>query len=200
MGRPASIGLSAFSLLLALIAGGCGSGGGAGETSRGSSPPSARAVCARIPEKSVERLVARAGSRGRSALRPSASGSPQLVKCAYAGEGVHVDLNLDLAPNSLQRFDNRVVEMTQFSTGRPSTRPRPVPGVGDASSGNEGAQWIPALDQLLAYRPGRYLIVDFTVRSASDAANRDGAAALARLSFPLLPRSRHPNAQRPTPG
>jgi hypothetical protein len=79
--------------------------------------------------------------------------------------------------------------MTQFSTGRPETFPRPVKGVGDPKSGDEGAQWIPALHQLLAYRPGRYLIVDFVVNGASNAADRAGAADLARLAFPRLPRS-----------
>jgi len=93
-----------------------------------------------------------------------------------------------------------VVEMTQFSNARPATRPRPVPGVGDPNSGNEGAQWIPALDQLLAFRPGRYLIVDFSVQGASDDANRAGAAALARLAFPVLPGVKGAGRQRPSPG
>jgi hypothetical protein len=62
--------------------------------------------------------------------------------------------------------------------------------VGDARAGDEGAQWIPALHQLLAYRPGRYVIIDFFVRGASNAADRTGAADLARLAFPRLPRSK----------
>jgi hypothetical protein len=200
MGRRTTIGLLAASLPLALsLLVGCG-GGETTDTAATASAPSPTAVCARIPVKSGERLVDRAGPGRAPALRRSAHGTAQLVKCSFPAKGVHLDLNLDLAPNSRQRFDNRVMEMTQFSIGRPATLPRPVPGVGDPSSGNEGAQWIPALDQLLAYRPGRYLIVDFSVESAPDSANRHGAAALARLAFPLLPRSRHANAQRPTPG
>jgi hypothetical protein len=196
MGKWIPYGAAATALLLA----GCGGGGDSTSASSGAAAPSPAAVCAKVAANAVARIVDRASPHTAPALRRSAHGTAQLVKCAFSGGGVHVDLNLDLAANSRQRFDNRVTEMTQFSTDRPSTRPRPAPGVGDPASGNEGAQWIPALDQLLAFRPGRYLIVDFTVRGASDHANRAGAAALARLAFPLLPRAANANSQRPTPG
>jgi hypothetical protein len=190
--------------VLALILAGCGgSSGGDASTSTtkaGPSGPSAAAVCAKVPTKPVVRIVDRAAAPGPPTLRRSAGGTAQLVKCSFLASGVHVDFNLDLAANSQQRFDNRVVEMTQFSNTRPATRPRPVPGVGDPNAGNEGAQWIPALDQLLAFRPGRYLIVDFSVKGASDDANRAGAAALARLAFPLLPGEKGAGRERPSPG
>jgi hypothetical protein len=193
-----TISCTAALALVAICGGGCG--GGDQESSSAPSGPSAAKVCARIPATRVEGLVAHASSRAAPELRPSATGSAQLIKCAYKAKGVDVDLNLDLAANSRKRFDNRITEMTQFSTGRPATFPRPVRGVGDARSGNQGAQWVPALDQLLAYRPGRYLIVDFTAPGAPDTANRDGAATLARFAFPVLPRNPHAAAERPTPG
>jgi hypothetical protein len=191
--------------VLALSLAGCGGGGdstsGPSSASAGSadSGPSPATVCAKVQTKPVTQIVERAGAQA-PALRRSAGGTDQLIKCSFIARGVHVDFNLDLAANSQQRFDNRVVEMTQFSNARPATRPRPVPGVGDPKSGNEGAQWIPALDQLLAFRPGRYLIVDFNVEGASDDANRAGAAALARLAFPVLPREKGAGRQRPSPG
>jgi len=188
---------------LALVLAGCGgsSGGDAATSSTKAafSGPSPAAVCAKVQTEPVAQIVEKAGARAPT-LRPSAGGTAQLIKCSFAASGVHVDFNLDLAANSQQRFDNRVVEMTQFSNARPATRPRPVPGVGDPNSGNEGAQWIPALDQLLAFRPGRYLIVDFSVQGASDDANRAGAAALARLAFPVLPGVKGAGRQRPSPG
>jgi hypothetical protein len=190
--------------LLALAVAGCGgsSGGDAStsSTNAGPSGPSPTAICARIPLEGVERIVDHATQGQAPKLEPAAHGTAGLIKCAYPGHGVAVDLNLDLAANSQQRFDNRVVEMTQFSNGRPATRPRPVPGVGDPKSGNEGAQWIPALDQLLAFRPGRYLIVDFAIHGGPDSVNRAGAAALARLAFPVLPGEKGAGKQRPSPG
>ncbi len=110
-------------------------------------------------------------------------------------------VSLDRAQNNRQRFDNRIVEMTQFSNASPATRPRPVPGVGDAASGNEGAQWIPALDQLLAYRPGQYLIVDFTAGKARDVANRErrGRPRPAGVPAPAAARTAsNRRVQRPT--
>jgi hypothetical protein len=201
MGRRwLAYGIAGSALLLAGCSGGGGSTSGSGASSgSGDSGPSAAAVCAKVPTKPVARIVKEAGARA-PALRRAAGGTAQLVKCSFMASGVHVDFNLDLAANSQQRFDNRVVEMTQFSNARPATRPRPVPGVGDAKSGNEGAQWIPALDQLLAFRPGRYLIVDFSVEGASDDANRAGAAALARLAFPVLPGAKGAGRERPSPG
>ena len=196
-------------LAIATVLAGCGGGGsdtgsstgeGSAGTTAAASGPSPATVCARVPVKRVQSIVDRASGGSAPTIHASADGTSQLVKCSYKARGADVDLNLDLAPNSNQRFDNRVVEMTQFSTNRPSTRPRPVNRVGDPRSGDNGAQWIPALDQLLAFRPGRYLIVDFTAHSAPDAANRAGAAALARLAFPVLPRAQGAGSQRPTPG
>jgi hypothetical protein len=181
----------ALLVLIALAIAGCGSDAETTTTShRG---PTASAVCARIPTAAVERLIARAGGRRPPALRRFARGTSSLIECGLIGPGVKVVLSLDLAQDARQRFDNRVVEMTQFSTERPATRPRPVPGVGDPGAGDEGAQWIPALHQLLAYRPGRYLIVDFVAGGAGSAASRAGAADLARLTFPRMPRSPLPD-------
>ncbi len=199
--------IAALLSLTALVAAGCGGSDGATTSGVGatatSTPagPSAAAPCARIRLSAVQRLVDQADPQPAPRLRRSASGTSRLLQCHFNARGVKVGVALDRAQNNRQRFDNRITEMSQFSTTRPSTLPRPVPGVGDAASGNEGAQWIPALDQLLAYRPGQYLIVDFTAGNAGDRANRDGAADLARLAFPLLPRAaqgtnRH--VQRPT--
>src|SRR4051794_24842009 len=172
--------------LSVLIAGGalagCGGGSRPGENGAGSA-----SLCARVPIAAVEHLVATADPKAPPKLRRSARGTQLLVQCGFRAAGVKVGVSLDRANDNRQRFDNRVTEMSQFSTYRASTRPRPVPGVGDAAAGNEGAQWIPALHQLLAYRPGQYLIVDFAAGGAADPANRNGAAALARLSFRRLP-------------
>jgi hypothetical protein len=193
-------------LVIALIASvavaacGSGSSGTHAGTTGAASTPSPAALCARIPTSKVQRLVLRADPRAPH-LRRSAGGTPRLLQCHFTAHGVKVVVTLDRAQNNRQRFDNRVVEMTQFSATNPSTRPRPVAGVGDAASGNEGGQWIPAYDQLLAYRPGQYLIVDFSAGAAPDSANRDGAASLGRLAFPLLPRAAqgtNRRVQRPT--
>lgn len=181
----------------------CG-GGSSGTTHPGStsaaSTPSPAALCARIPTSKVQRLVLRADPKAPS-LRRSAGGTPRLLQCHFTANGVKAGVTLDRAQNNRQRFDNRITEMTQFSTNNPSTRPRPVRGVGAASSGDFGAEWIPAYDQLLAYRPGQYLIVDFSAGKAPDSANRAGAASLAKLAFPLLPRAAqgtNRRVQRPT--
>ena len=186
--------------LAALVAAGCGGTDGA-STKPARAGPSAAALCARIPLPAVQTLVDQADPRPAPRLRRSASGTPRLLQCHFDASGVKVGVTLDRAQNNRQRFDNRITEMSQFSTTRPSTLPRPVPGVGDPASGNEGAQWIPALDQLLAYRPGQYLIVDFTAGGAGDRANRGGAADLAGLAFPRLPRAAqgtNRRVQRPT--
>jgi hypothetical protein len=185
--------------LSVLIAGAAlaGCGGGSSPRQTGSS---AASLCARVPIAAVEHLVATADPKPPPKLRRSARGTQLLVQCGFGAPGVKVGVSLDRANNNRQRFDNRVTEMSQFSTYRPSTRPRPVPGVGDAAAGDEGAQWIPAPDQLLAYRPGQYLIVDFTAGGATDAANRRGAAAVARLAFARLPRGHGINRRgAPTP-
>jgi hypothetical protein len=185
---------------VALAACGGGSSGTHGGSTAAASTPRPAALCARIPTGRVQRIVSRADPKAQG-LRRSAGGTPRLLQCHFTAQGVKLGVTLDRAQNNRQRFDNRVVEMTQFSATNPSTRPRPVAGVGDAASGNEGAQWIPAYDQLLAYRPGQYLIVDFSAGAAPDAANRDGAASLGRLAFPLLPRApqgTNRRVQRPT--
>ena len=184
----------------ALAGCGGGSGGTPSASTTAKSSPSTAARCARIPAKTVQGIVARADPAPAPKLRASTAGTPQLLQCHFNANGVKVGVTLDQAQNNRQRFDNRVTEMSQFSTGRPATLPRPVHGVGDAKSGDEGAQWIPALDQLLAYRPGAYLIVDFTAGKASDTANRNGAAELGRRAFTVLPRAHGTNrrVQRPT--
>jgi hypothetical protein len=184
---------------VALASCGGGSSGTPSASTGAASGPSPTALCARIPTSKAQRFVSEADPKAPH-LRRSAGGTPRLLQCHFTAKGVKVGVTLDRAQNNRQRFDNRVVEMTQFSDTNPATRPRPVKGVGDAASGDEGAQWIPAYDQLLAYRPGQYLIVDFTAGDAPDSTNRDGAAALARLSFPLLPRGHGINrhVQRPT--
>lgn len=185
-----SVGAAALAALLV----GCGNAASSSPSTsatHASKPgPTAAAICARVPTSAVAHLVARASSRPSAKLRRSASGTALLVQCKFSASGVNVGLSLDLAQDNAQRFDNRIVETTQFSNQNPGTLPQPVRGVGDARSGDEGAQWIPALHQLLAYRPGRYLIVDFTVRGASNAADRAGAADLARLAFPRVPSSK----------
>jgi hypothetical protein len=183
----------AVSALLAVLAVGCG-GGSSSSGPAAPKGPTAAQVCARIPSAYASRLAARAAGRAAPAIGRSARGTAALIQCGFIrGGGTRVDFSLDLAQDSRQRFDNRITEMSQFSTYRNATLPRPVRGVGDARAGDEGAQWIPALDQLLAYRPGRYLIVDFSVAGAADAANRAGAAALARFVFPRMPRSPLPD-------
>jgi hypothetical protein len=192
--------LRALVLLGAAIAlASCGGGSG-GATSSEKPGPAPAALCARIPLPAVERLVDRADPRKAPPLQRSAAGTERLLQCHFTAKGVKVGVSLDRAQNNRQRFDNRITEMSQFSTNQPATLPRPVRGVGDPRTGNFGAEWIPALEQMLAYRPGAYLIVDFSAGEASDTANRNGAADLGRLSFAVLPRAHGTNkrVQRPT--
>jgi hypothetical protein len=160
-----------------------------GGTSSGTpSAPTSRSVCAKIPTARVARLVDRASGGHSPRLHATARGTELLVQCRYNADGVKVGVTLDRARDARQRWDNRIVETAQFSATTPNIFPRPVRGVGDPRAGNEGAQWVPGFNQLLAYRRGQYLVVDFTVEGAGDGADRKGATKLALLAFPRLPR------------
>lgn len=140
-----------------------------------------------MPTRHIARLVAQASGRPPPPLQAHATGTSTLLACRYAAPGVKVHVNLDTASRSHRRYLNRVTELAQFSLGDRRLQPHPVAGVGDQVGGEEGANWLAASDQLLTVEGQRYLIVDFSVRGASNARLRAGAVALARLGFARLP-------------
>jgi len=104
--------------------------------------------------------------------------------------GVNVHVTLDTAPHVLQGYANRLVESQQF--GQETTKglsPVPVPGVGDRHAGGGGANWIPALNQLLSVRGHHMLAVNVFARGASRSqllgvARRLALRTWARLGVP----------------
>jgi hypothetical protein len=103
---------------------------------------------------------------------------------------MNVHVTLDTAPHVLQGYANRLVESQQF--GQETTKglsPVPVAGIGDHRVGGGGANWIPALNQLLSVRGHHMMAVNVFARGAPrserlDIARRLALGTWARLGVP----------------
>ncbi len=180
----------AISLLVVAALAGCGSGGSGESTSGGgltvvhtpstttaTGPPSGPLVriCDRSLADEVRGLLRSNGAQGNLQLRPAPAGTRRLSACDLGP----IELSLDSAPNAAQRYQNRIVETTQFFAGHRNRVPREVPGVGDPSLGSAGANWLPWIHQLLSARGKRVLIVSVGGQGGGMSAHQRLAAATA---------------------
>jgi hypothetical protein len=161
----------AMTLLVTAALAGCGSSGSGDSTTSGggltvlhtpstttatgpASGPLVR-ICDRSLADEVRGALRSQGFPGDPELRPAPTGTRRLSACDLGP----VELSLDNAPDAVQRYQNRIVETTQFFGGHRNRVPRPLDGVGDASLGAAGANWLPWIHQLLSARGKRVLIV-----------------------------------------
>jgi hypothetical protein len=172
-------------LWISVLMTGCDDGASTGPGSTTKQRPAGLAsACARIPIARVQALVESAGRR-QASLRRRASGS-ELSHCSFTAPGVNAELSLDANHDAVRGYFNRMTELSQFSSGQPGLKPRPVPNVGDRGTSGFGANWVPAFDQLHSVRRRQALIATFYVRGATPAQLRAGAIALTRLAYAAL--------------
>jgi hypothetical protein len=189
---------------LSLGASGCGSDGGQGGTSV--SPPPTRGgvephiargsdlvrACPAIYGRAIA-LIRGASPAAVGPLRRDQVRSVGYSSCRIGTRrpnGITVHVTLDTAPHVLQGYANRLVESQQF--GQETTKglsPVPVAGLGDRRVGGGGANWIPALNQLLSVRGHHMLAVNVFAhgvprRERLGIAKRLALRAWARLGVP----------------
>jgi hypothetical protein len=131
-------------------------------------------ICDRSLADEVRGVLRSQGLRGNPELRPTPTGTPRLSACDVGP----VELSLDNAPNAAQRYQNRIVETTQFFGGHRNRVPQEVPGVGETSLGASGANWLPWIHQLLSSRDKRVLIVSIGGGHLSDSESLAAAKAI----------------------
>jgi hypothetical protein len=152
---------------------------------KGENPATEAATKARLSAVDCKLLGETAERQTRVHLARRSTPKPPLSRCRLAGEGVSINVYLDTGFAANQRFHNRIDETVQFNEEKPEGLPQPVPDVGEKAAYNSDAQWIPALNSLLAVRGNRWLTVTYTVAGRADRRLRDQAAVLARLGFKL---------------
>ena len=180
---------------------GCGSGGGQDGTS--ASPPATRGgvephvargsdlvrACPAIYGRAIA-LIRRASPPAIGPLRREQVRSVGYSSCRIGTRkpsGLNVHVTLDTAPHVLQGYANRLVESQQF--GQETTKglsPVPVTGIGDRHVGGGGANWIPALNQLLSVRGHHMLAVNLFARGVSRSERLGIARRLARRTWARL--------------
>jgi hypothetical protein len=131
-------------------------------------------ICDRSLAREV-RLALRSEGYNGKLPPPRAAGTQRLSSCDFR-KVAHI--SLDAAPDAVQRYQNRIVETTQFSRSIPSHVPRPIRGVGDPDLGPAGANWIPFQHQLLSARGKRVLIVSVDAGGLDDAQRFSAAKAI----------------------
>jgi hypothetical protein len=136
-----------------------------------------RGACAALAAK-VERRVG-------SEVVHRAAPSPPLSHCQISGASARVNVYLDASFAAHQRYENRMVEISQFGVSDPRKLPHPVAGVGEPAAGNADANWIPADHTLYAVRGNRWITVDVAIPGASERQLRLEAASVARAAFRL---------------
>jgi hypothetical protein len=184
----------------ALVA--CGGDDAVPSHERAERPPSAlkapgrsgtehRRACALLPYSAVRRTLAAAGADPPRRARAVANDSLDLSICDWRGGGMRdVRVSIDSAPRTQLRFYNLLAEQLEYHNANPAQRPRQLRGVGqDSAYGGAGAWWTPGRKQLIAYARQRLLRVRVVVHGLDDAARRQAAAALARLTFRRLGRA-----------
>lgn len=187
-------------LAACLVAAGCGGGSSSPTTTggreairepvqsrgiKGEDPNAEAASALRISPGDCAALAQLAEHRLGVHLTRQSDPSPPLTRCRLDGGGVHVDVFLDSGFAAHQRYSNRIAETVQFNTENPAGLPRPVPHVGEKAAYDADANWIPALDSLLAVRGNRWLTVTISVPGRSDRRLRNEAVVLARAGFRL---------------
>ena len=192
---------------IALMAAGCGAGGGSSTSSEATGSSAAPEASRPLPRD--QDLAAGCPALYRRSLalirhaQPSALGpltrkrvrSFNFASCGIGTKrpnGINVRVTLDTAPHVLQGYANRLVESEQF--GQQTTKglsPVPVKGVGDHHVGGGGANWIPAFNQLLSVRGHHMLAVNVYVRGLPRPERERIAEELALLAWDKLgvPRS-----------
>jgi len=118
-------------------------------------------------------------------VRVAADTSPPQSRCRFSGRYSEVSVYLDVAYAARQRYENRMTEQVQFNAPDPAKVPHHVRGVGDPSSGEHFASWIPAYSTLFAVRGNRWLTVAYSVTDESRPQRRQQATELARRAFRL---------------
>ena len=184
---------------------GCGGDGGRGGTSvsqrvtRGGVAPRVTRdsdlvrACPGIYQRGIA-LIRRASPLTVGPLRREQVRSVGYSSCRIGTRrpnGVNVHVTLDTAPHVLQGYANRLVESQQF--GQETTKglsPVPVADIGDRRVGGGGANWIPALNQLLSVRGHHMLAVNVYARGASRSERLDVARRLALRAWAILGVSR----------
>lgn len=121
-------------------------------------------------------------------VRIWADASPPLSHCRISGEGLNVDVYLDAAFAARQRYENRMVEATQFGAPDPRKVPHPVPGVGEHGTGNHNANWIPVGHSLFVLQGNRWVTVEVGIQGLSERHLLAEASSLARAAFRLATR------------
>lgn len=175
---------------LALLAG-CGSSGGGGATSTGSNRyfgdhPGQRETAAHIGKGDCLALSHTVGRQlGTKSIVARSEPTPPNSRCRLLAKGARVTVSLDAAYAARQRYENRMVEQVQFNAPHPAKVPHHLRGVGDPSSGEHFASWIPAYSSLFAVRGNRWLTINYSVAGETRPRRKGQAAALARRAFSL---------------
>jgi hypothetical protein len=196
-GPGRALALALCGALLAASCGGCGSI--SSNSSTPSNPPPAHGLEGGIkgegPGEQQSNLHLDAGDCAKLALalegglgvalRKSSDPSPPLSQCHLRGPGVDVNVYLDTARAAHQRYENRMVEQSQFGAPDPAKLPHPVAAVGERSAYNRAASWVPAYDTLFAVRGRRWLTVAYSREGVPSPRLLPEAAQLARQAFRL---------------
>ena len=187
----------ALTLLVAAALAGCNSSGSGDSTSGGAltvvHTPTAPAAtgpasgplvrtCDRSLAAEVRGVLRSQGFPGNPELGPAPTGTRRLSACDLGP----VEISMDNAPDAVKRYQNRIVETTQFFGGHRNRVPREIAGVGDISLGAAGASWLPWIHQLLSARGKRVLIVSVGGGQLSDSASLAAAIAISRAAYERL--------------
>ena len=153
-------------------------------TTTASGPPTGplARICDRALAAEITPILSEHGFGAPLERRPQASGAGRLSACDLGP----VELSLDGAHDAVQRYQNRIVETTQFSRSEPDRVPRPVNGIGEADLGPAGANWIPFLHQLLSARGKRVLIATVNGGGLGDARRLETAKAVSLVVWDRL--------------
>ena len=191
-------------IVATLVTVGCGSGG-AGTTAGGRAqggasgePPTLAGIKGeRLSEHATNQRISPSDCAALARLAERQTGRrltyhptphPPLSRCRIEGHGVSTNVYLDSGFAAHKRYENRIVETDQFGVGDPSKTPHAVPNVGEKQAYEAGANWVPALNSLLAERGNRWLTVTISVAGRSNHELRNEAAVLARAGFKLTAR------------
>ena len=146
-------------------------------------------ACDLLGEQDVVAALRAAGEE-EIVLRRSSTESLDQSICTFRGNGAHIRLNVDSAPEVRRRYFNRVTEAFQLSANDPGNRPQAVQGLGDQDAlGPAGAYWIDDYRQLFVLRGERQFIYQLSVSGLDARAARAAAVRLAGATLPGTARS-----------
>jgi hypothetical protein len=139
-------------------------------------------ICNRSLASEARAALRSQGSKTSTDHSPHATGTRRLSAC-HLGP---VELTLDNAPDAVKRYQNRIVETTQFFGGHQDRIPQQVGGVGARSLGESGANWLPWIHQLLSARGKRVLIVTVHDRGLRNAQSLAAAKEVSLIVWDRL--------------